>query len=152
MRSILSVIMLIVLVMSDSNTLEALPVHATPVSPHTGDYDRAQQSGQYQTSLTGKKVLVTYRNGGPIYGTYYFLEVHFCTTTYYQLFGQSRKQTIMDNEQVYNWQEGGRWKVIRNQGVTSIHFQSTSGANYFIPLYSSFYSVQVQGRATCRYQ
>ncbi|MFZ2361266.1 MAG: hypothetical protein WA040_18130 [Anaerolineae bacterium] len=151
MQRIFSIAMFAAVVALGSNRLApSLPMDVTPAGMSPSVENRVLESGQSQTSLTGMQVFISYRNGGPIYGTYYFLEAHFCTATYYQLYGRSVKQTVMGNEQVYNWQEDGRWQLIRNQGVLGIHFRSTSNTRFFIPYNSLGYTVQVRGRADCR--
>ncbi len=57
---------------------------------------RAQEQAVKKT-LAGQRLLLTYREGGALYGTYYFLDVHFCASGSYMTFGQSRKTTVLDN-------------------------------------------------------
>jgi hypothetical protein len=87
---------------------------------------RAQEQAVKQ-ALAGQRLLVTYREGGALYGTYYFLDVHFCASGSYMTFGQSRKTTVLDNTQVGNFSERGRWDVASLNGRTLLRSQSASG-------------------------
>jgi len=84
--------------------------------------------------LDGREVQVTYREGGPLYGTFFFLDVHFCASGRYLLFGQSRKQTVLGNEQVNNWKDSGIWDVVTFQGHTALRYVATSGARDMVPM------------------
>lgn len=106
---------------------------------------QAQTDSETQTLkdyLAGQKFLVTYRQGGPVYGTYFFLTVHLCRSGNYQTFGQSRKQSVLDSrdtglpnaEQVHNWRDRGRWDVIVAAGQIGIQYLSSSGQTSFYPV------------------
>lgn len=71
--------------------------------------------GELQNIFNNQQLLITYREGEVLYGTYYFLEVHYCQDGYYGLYGNSVKRTVPDNEQRSNWQEFGTWKVINQK-------------------------------------
>ena len=53
--------------------------------------------------LSGRRFLVSYREGGPVYGSHIFLDVHYCSSGQYLLAGESRRQTVLDNWQVNRW-------------------------------------------------
>ena len=96
---------------------------------------QTQKDVQYvKGSLSGHEFQVTYREGGPLYGTYFFLDVHFCSSGRYMLYGQSRKQTVLGNEQVNNWNDSGRWDVVPHKGHASLQYVSASGARDIVPL------------------
>ena len=108
--------------------------------------------------LGGHEVRVTYREGGPLYGTLFFLDVHFCASGRYLLYGQSRKQTVLGNEQVNNWKDNGIWDVVTFQGHTALQYVATSGARDMVPMEVlpdgrvrplSGASMQRMGRAQC---
>ena len=82
----------------------------------------------------GKQYHVSYREGGPIYGTYFFHRIHYCPSGQYVLYGRSVKQTVMGNEQVNNWQEAGRWEATRLGGQLGVRYQPLGGAPNFIPI------------------
>jgi hypothetical protein len=102
--------------------------------------------------------LITYRDGEVVYGTYYFIEIHYCSTGLYGLYGKSVKQTVMGNEQNNNWQEYGNWKVIEYNGNVGVYYKTTTAEEKFVPVYClpngnlSFgegVSVVLQGKAIC---
>jgi hypothetical protein len=84
--------------------------------------------------LSGHEFQVTYREGGPVYGTFFFLDIHFCASGRYLLAGQSRKQTVLGNEQVNNWNDGGNWDVVIVQGYPALRYAAMSGAQDLVPL------------------
>ena len=109
--------------------------------------------------LNGQKILLSSRKGGPIYGTFYFEEIHFCPSGQYMLFGQSRKQTVLGNEQVNNWEDCGIWNVIHVQGQVALQYRSRSGTGNIIPIHflpdgriqiPDGISLQKPGGAQCR--
>ena len=61
--------------------------------------------------LNGKQLMITYREGEALYGTYYFIEVHYCPNGYYGLYANTVKRTVLGNEQKGGWQEYGQWQV-----------------------------------------
>lgn len=118
-----------------------------------------QQASKAKGYFSGQKMLVTYREGGPVYGTYFFLEIHYCRSGQYLLFGQSRKQTVLGNAQVNNWRDNGTWNIISFQGKIALQYQSTSGRRDLIPIQllpdgsiwvNEGVSIQKRGRAQCR--
>ena len=123
---------------------------------------RAQADPQLNAidrSLSGRRFLVSYREGGAAYGTHVSLEIHYCANGEYILFGRSQRQTVLDNWQVNNWQDAGRWNVVRVQGQTGVRAVSVSGKVDFVAVETlpggrlwagEGVSVQAQGPARCR--
>jgi hypothetical protein len=123
----------------------------------------AQGDGQAQTLrdyLAGRQFLVTYRQGGPVYGTYFFLTVNLCHSGNYVTFGQSRKQSVLDShgEQVNNWRDQGQWSVTTLGGSLGVRYLSLTGQISFYPvrigpggqvLVGNGMSVVRQGSAQC---
>lgn len=108
--------------------------------------------------LNGKRFLVTYREGGVAYGTYYFTEIHYCRSGNYGLVGKSVKKTVLGNEQNNNWQEAGIWKIINYNNSVGIYYKTNMGQVKFFPAYRSRngglsfgegVSVVLQGKANC---
>ena len=102
--------------------------------------------------------LVTYREGEVVYGTYYFIEIHYCSSGLYGLYGKSVKQTVMGNEQHNNWQEYGNWKVIDYNGNVGVYSITTTAQEKFVPVYrlpngnlsiGEGVSIVKQGKAIC---
>jgi hypothetical protein len=77
--------------------------------------------------FNGQQMLVTYREGGPLYGTFFTLEVHFCRSGRYVTFGESRRQTILDNEQVNRFSDEGTWEITTLRGQRVLKYVSVSG-------------------------
>ena len=128
-----------------------------PVS--AADAQTDQQIQETKRSLIGQRALVSYREGGAVYGTYYFLDIHLCRSGQYLLFGQSRKQTVLNNHQVNNWRDAGKWDVLARQGQVGLLYVSTAGAREFVPLRlqpdgsiraNEGVSVSPKGAAQCR--
>ena len=106
-----------------------------------------------------QKLLITYREGEVVYGTYYFIEVHYCANGYYGLYGSTVKRTVMGNEQKSNWQEFGQWKIINQKGLNGIFYSATNGNQQFYPLYkltngelfiNEGVTIVNQGKAICQ--
>ncbi len=113
---------------------------------------------EVQNFFNNQNILITYREGEVIYGTYNFLEIHYCPSGQYGLYGNSVKKTVLGNEQRNNWQEFGNWKVISQNGLVGIYYNTTAGAQNFVPIYrfanGDFYigegiSIVKQGTAIC---
>ncbi len=109
--------------------------------------------------FNNQKLLITYREGEVVYGTYYFIEVHYCPNGYYGLYGNTIKRTVLGNEQKSNWQEYGQWKILNQGGLNGIHYAATNGNQQFYPLYklangelfiSEGITIVNQGRAICQ--
>ncbi len=109
--------------------------------------------------FNNQQLLITYREGEALYGTYYFLEIHYCSNGSYGLYGRTVKRTVLDNEQRSKWQEFGTWKIINQNGINGIHYATTNGNQQFYPLYrlengdlfiSEGVSIVKQGFAICQ--
>ncbi len=90
---------------------------------------------EVKTFINDNHFLITSREGEVLYGTYFFIEVHYCPDGKYGLYGKSIKRTVMGNEQHNNWQEFGTWKVINHNGVTGIFYKTTALQEKFFPVY-----------------
>ena len=77
--------------------------------------------------FNGQQMLVTYREGGAVYGTFFTLNVHFCRSGRYMTFGESRRHTILDNEQVNRITDEGTWEVTTIGGQHVLRYLSVSG-------------------------
>jgi len=101
----------------------------------SSSYAQTQKDVQYiKGYLGGHEFQVTYREGGSLYGTYFFLDVHFCSSGRYISYVQSRKQTVLGNEQVSNWNDHGNWDVVPFQGYATLRYISASGAQDVVPM------------------
>ena len=93
-----------------------------------------------------------------LYGTYFFMEIHYCASGGYGLYGKSVKQTVLGNEQQSNWQEFGNWKVMELNGNVGIYYKTTTFQERFVPIYrlpdGTFFigegiTIVKQGKAIC---
>jgi hypothetical protein len=109
--------------------------------------------------LSGRRFLVSYREGGAVYGSHIFLDVHYCSNGQYILSGESRRQTVLDNWQVNRWEDSGRWAVLRVEGRVGVRAMSRSGKVDFVAAellpdgrlwVGDGVSVRLQGPAICR--
>jgi hypothetical protein len=109
--------------------------------------------------LSGRRFLVSYREGGAVYGSHIFLDVHYCSNGQYILSGESRRQTVLDNWQVNRWEDSGRWAVLRVEGRVGVRAVSLSGRVDFVAAdilpdgrlwVGDGVSVRPQGLAICR--
>ena len=109
--------------------------------------------------LSGRRFLVSYREGGAVYGSHIFLDVHYCSNGQYILSGESRRQTVLDNWQVNRWEDSGRWAVLRVEGRVGVRAVSSSGKVDFVAAellpdgrlwVGDGVSVRLQGPAICR--
>ena len=84
--------------------------------------------------LQGYEFQITYREGEALYGTYFFLDVHFCSSGKYLSSVQTRKQTVLGNEQVNSWTDSGTWDVVPIRGYAALRYLSASGVQDVVPL------------------
>lgn len=84
--------------------------------------------------FAGQKLLVTWRDGGALYGTFFTLQVHLCRSGRYMTFGESRRQTVLDNQQVSNLDDRGSWDIATFQGQLVVKYLSDSGQANAVPV------------------
>jgi hypothetical protein len=77
--------------------------------------------------FNGQQMLVTYREGGSLYGTFYTLQVQFCRSGRYLTVGESRRHTVLDNEQVSRITDAGTWEITTIRGQMVLRYVSVSG-------------------------
>ena len=101
----------------------------TPAHAQAGSNERTVRD-----LLAGQKMLVTWRDGGSLYGTFFTLQVHFCNSGRYMTFGESRRQTVLDNQQVSNLDDRGSWDVATLQGQLVLRYLSDTGQANAVPV------------------
>jgi hypothetical protein len=84
--------------------------------------------------FNGQRMLVTYREGGAVYGTFFTLDVQFCRTGRYVTVGESRKHTVLDNEQVNRFADEGTWEVTTIGAQMVLKYVSVSGQPNVVPI------------------
>jgi hypothetical protein len=99
-----------------------LPLTASTQKPSSGALEASVKE-----FFNGQQMLVTYREGGPLYGTFFFLQVHFCRSGRYVTFGESRRRTILENEQVNRFTEVGTWEIGTFRGQLMLQYTPVSG-------------------------
>jgi len=108
--------------------------------------------------VNNNHLLITYRDGEVLYGTYYFIEVHYCPNGTYGLYGKTVKKTVLGNEQNSNWQEFGSWKAIEYNGKVGVYYKTTTAQEKFVPVFrltdgslsiGEGVSIVNQGKAIC---
>jgi hypothetical protein len=102
---------------------------AAPAVSQTGLNEQAARG-----FFLGQRLQVTYREGGAQYGTFYFLQVHFCRSGRYMTTGQSRRHTVLDNEQISNFSDQGAWDITTFQGQLFLKYLSDSGQANALPV------------------
>lgn len=111
--------------------LLALALFFLPTAPAVAQAD--DRAMALTDALSGQRLFVTFRDGGALYGTYYFLDVQFCPTGRYVTSAQSRKTTILNNQQVNRWREIGTWSIIIYQDQPVLKYVSLNGRTNFAP-------------------
>ena len=94
------------------------------------------QTQAVKNFFAGHKVLISYRQGAPLRGIYFFLQVHFCKSGTYQSFGESRKANGINHEEVRHWSDQGTWVVAAERGQIGVRCVSSSGRVSFVPVRS----------------
>ena len=120
--------------------------------------DSDSDEAEIRQFLSGKHILFSYRDGGAVYGTYYFYNTHHCASGRYVDYANSSKQSVLGGEINQSWQSNGSWQVVTYQGQTGTYYVSSNGEETFWPMQlradGSLYindtiSIVVQGPAQC---
>ena len=77
--------------------------------------------------LSGRTMMVTYRDGGPIYGTYQQISVSFCPSGSYFSEGGSSGPTILENQDRRSFRDQGTWTVSELGKLVAMQYRSVSG-------------------------
>jgi hypothetical protein len=94
------------------------------------------QANAVKDFFNGRQMLISYRVGSPLRGTYFFLRVHFCESGDYYLLAESRKPTGFNHVQVSRWSDRGTWVVAAEEGQFGVRCLSVSGQKTFLRLRS----------------
>jgi hypothetical protein len=89
---------------------------------------------QLHSYLNGRHVLISRRDGGALYGTYYFFHTHYCASGRYVVHANSVKQSVRGGEIRQNWEVRGTWKVMTQDGQEGIFYRDTEGGTEFLPM------------------
>jgi hypothetical protein len=77
--------------------------------------------------LSGRTMMVTYRDGGPIYGTYQQISVSFCPSGSYFSQGGSSRTSILENQDRRSFSDQGTWSVSELGNLVEVQYRSVSG-------------------------
>ena len=77
--------------------------------------------------LSGRTMMVTYRDGGPINGTYQQISVSFCPSGSYFSQGGSSRTTILENQDRRSFSDQGTWSVSELGNLVEVQYRSVSG-------------------------
>jgi hypothetical protein len=77
--------------------------------------------------LSGRTMMVTYRDGGPVYGTYQQIYVSFCPSGSYFSQGRSSRTTILENQERRSFSDQGTWSVSELGNLVAVQYRSVSG-------------------------
>ena len=77
--------------------------------------------------LSGRTMMVTYRDGGPIYGTYQQIYVSFCPSGSYFSQGRSSRTTVLENQERRSFSDQGTWSVSELGNLVAVQYRSVSG-------------------------
>ena len=109
--------------------------------------------------LSGRIMMVTYRDEGPIYGTYHQLYVTFCPSGTYFSQGGSSRTTILENQERRSFSDQGTWSVMELGQMVVVRYRSVSGQVAAFPVHllpnggisaGNGITVIPQGPAPCR--
>ena len=85
--------------------------------------------------LSGQRVLVTWRDGGTLYGTYHMIDVAFCASGAYFSQGGTSKTTVLGNEQRSSFSDQGKWSVATLGQAVVLTSRSISGQVNAFPMH-----------------
>ena len=141
------------------NIFEAAQAAAPQNGGQSGSSPNTDEAAYIRQQFQGQIVLMSRRDGGALYGTYYFYQFHHCDGQNYFMNGESNKQTVMDNQQRSSWQHVGNWEITYVNGQLGAAYFPQGNNPDFIPLAiaanGQIYSIQqglevtFQGPAQC---
>ena len=77
--------------------------------------------------LSGRTMMVTYRDGGPIYSTHQQIYVSFCPSGSFFSQGGSSRTTILENQDRRSFSDQGTWSVSELGNLVVVQSRSVSG-------------------------
>jgi hypothetical protein len=104
-----------------------------PQSPQSPGYG-GSSIAQLQQALTGRHVLISFRNGGAVYGTYTFLNTHYCASGRYVVYASTQKQSVLGGENTSSWEIHGTWQVTQQGGQTGVYYRDDQGGTEFLAM------------------
>ena len=90
---------------------------------------------QLQNYLSGRHMLLSWIDGGGVFGKYHFLNTHFCSSGRYAVYAETRKKSVISNMvQRGGWEVHGTWRVVEQDGQVGISYQPDNAEVEFLPL------------------
>ena len=77
--------------------------------------------------LSGRTMMITYRDGGPINGTYQQISVSFCPSGSYFSQGGNSRSTFMENQERRSLSDQGTWSVSELGNLVVVQSRAVSG-------------------------
>lgn len=78
--------------------------------------------------LSGRTMMITYRDGGPLYSTYHQVYVSFCPSgSYFSQDGRSSRTTVLENQERRSFSDQGTWSVSELGNLVVVQSRSVSG-------------------------
>jgi hypothetical protein len=77
--------------------------------------------------LSGRTMMVTYRDGGPIYSTHQQIYVSFCPSGSFFSQGGSSRTTILEDQERRSFSDQGTWSVSELGNLVVVQSRSVSG-------------------------
>ena len=88
-----------------------------------------------KTRLSGQTMMITWRDGGTLYGTFHQLYVAFCPSGAYLTQGGTSKTTVLGNEQRSSFSDRGKWSVATLGQAVVLTSRSVSGQVNAFPMH-----------------
>jgi hypothetical protein len=77
--------------------------------------------------LSGRTMMVTYRDGGTTSGIYQQIYISFCPSGSYFTQGGSSRATILENQERRSFSDQGTWSVSDLGNLVAVQYRSVSG-------------------------
>ena len=87
-----------------------------------------------QQHVSGKHILISYREGGVLYGTYRYYDIHHCRSGQYVEYGYSSKNSVTGSTLTSNWESRGQWRVTTQQGRAGVYYTPSNAQPEFVPM------------------
>jgi hypothetical protein len=124
-----------------SGSAGVAPSSQNPYSPQQqsapGGYGGGAGNGgesQLQQFVSGRHILIAYRDGGALYGTYRYFDIHHCRSGQYVEYGYTSKNSVTGSALTTNWESYGRWQIATQQGRTGVYYQPNNDQAEFVPM------------------
>ena len=80
-----------------------------------------------RSSLSGRTMMITYREGGSTHGTYQQISVSFCPSGSYFSQGGNSRTTVLENQERRSFSDQGTWSISELGNLVVVQYRSVSG-------------------------